>query len=96
IEAATPTTLFVVVGVLLSPSKERKVVFVFFALALLFSGGGMGLVEAYQDGFLPFWLASAAGVILGALLGLLVSLGVQNLRKRRANHALQRNTAGCL
>jgi hypothetical protein len=88
IEAALPTILFVVVGVLLSPSRERKVAFIFFALSPLFSGGGMGLVEAYQNGVLPFWLVSAAGVVLGALLGLFVSLGIQNLRKRRANQAL--------
>ena len=88
IEASLPTTLFVLVGVLLSPSKERKVAFVFFALGLLFSGGGMGMVEAYQVGILPFWLASAAGVVLGALVGLFASLGCQNLRQKRANQAL--------
>ncbi len=81
IETTLPATLFVLVGVLLSPSKARNVVFVFFVLALLFSGGGMGVVKAYQNGILSFWLASAIGVVLGALLGLFVGLGIQNLRK---------------
>ena len=54
----------------------------------MFSGGGMSMVEAYQDGILSFWLASAAGVVLGALLGLFASLGCQNLRQKRANQAL--------
>ncbi len=84
IEAALPTTLFVFVGVWLSPSKGRKVAFVYFALSLLCSGSGMGLVENYQIGILPFWLASAAGVVLGALLGLFASLGFQSFRQSRS------------
>ncbi|HTJ79723.1 MAG TPA: hypothetical protein VL357_12070 [Rariglobus sp.] len=81
--AALPTALFVVAGVLVSPSKGRKVAFVFFALSLLCSGGGMGMVEAYQQNILPFWLASAVGLVLGALLGLFVILKIQNRRKKK-------------
>jgi hypothetical protein len=74
-----PTIIFVVVGTLLAPSKKRKVAFVFFSLSLLFSAGGLQLLEV-QDFSYVFWLGTAAGIVCGALLGLFASLSVQHWR----------------
>ncbi len=80
ITAALPTLVFVAAGVLTSPSKERRVCFVFFGLSLLFSAGGINALN-HQDGFLGFWLASVAGVVIGGILGLIVALRMQRARK---------------
>ena len=77
---AIPTAIFVLSGVLVTPSKERRVCFVFFALSLLFSAGGISMLR-YQDGYLGFWLASAGGVVAGAVVGLAAALGVQRIRR---------------
>jgi hypothetical protein len=79
ITAAFPTIVFVVAGVFTSPSKERRVCFVFFGLSLLFSAGGMNAL-IHQDSFLGFWLASVAGVVVGGIVGLLVALRIQRAR----------------
>ncbi|MFZ5496138.1 MAG: hypothetical protein ACOZE5_12485 [Verrucomicrobiota bacterium] len=80
ITAAFPTTVFVVGGVLTSPSKERRVCFVFFGLSLIFSAGGINAL-IHQDSFPGFWLASVAGVAIGGILGLIVALRMQRARK---------------
>ena len=84
---SVPAIVLVVAGVWLSPSKGRKVAFVFFALALLSSGGGMEMITFQQAGALGFWLTAFAGVVLGSLAGLLLSLRLQRLRKREPNQA---------
>ena len=48
VSSAVPTIIFVVCGTLLSPSKDRKMAFVFFGLSLLFSAGGLQLLR-FQD-----------------------------------------------
>ena len=80
ITAAFPTIVFVVAGVLTSPSKERRVCFVFFGLSLLFSAGGINAL-IHQDSFLGFWLASVAGVVIGGMIGLIVTLRMQRARR---------------
>lgn len=79
-----PTALFVVSAVLVCPSKGRKPPFVFFALAILLSGGGVESLSYYQIGMLTFWVTSFAGVFAGALAGLFVSLWMQNYRPNQA------------
>jgi hypothetical protein len=79
-EAAIPTVVFVLAGVTVAPSKERRVCFVFFGLSLLFSGGGIHLLQ-HQNGYFGFWLASAGGIIVGAIIGLAASLRIQRLRR---------------
>ena len=81
VRAALSTITFVFVGVLIAPTSARTVAFVFFALSLAFSVGELGLFEDQADEILPFWLACAAGFVLGALLGLSASIGLQDLRK---------------
>ena len=80
ITAAFPTIVFVLAGVLTSPSKERRVCFVFFGLSLLFSAGGINAL-IHQDSFPGFWLASVAGVVIGGIIGLIVALRAQCARK---------------
>jgi hypothetical protein len=80
-----PTVLFVVSAVLVCPSKGRKPPFVFFALAILLSGGGAESLSYYQIGMLTFWVTSFAGVFAGALAGLFVSLWLQNYGQNRPN-----------
>ena len=79
IASAVPTVIFVLAAVVVAPSKERSVCFVFFALSPLFSAGGIQMLML-QDGHLPFWVASAAGVIAGAVVGLVASLRIQHGR----------------
>jgi hypothetical protein len=79
ITSAFPTIIFVVAGVFIAPSKERRVCFVFLGLSLLFSGGGINML-IYQDGFLEFWLASAAGIVIGGIIGLLLAMRIQRGR----------------
>ncbi len=81
VRSGLPTVLFVVSAVLICPSKGRPPAFVFFALALLFSGGGIETIQYGQLGILSFWVTSFLGVIVGALGGLLVSLRLQARRK---------------
>lgn len=95
LHAVIPTIVFVPLGVLLSPSKGRKVTFVFFALALLCSGGGMGAVTTYQEGILAFWVTSIIGLNFGAILGLLVALRMQAWRSRKAQPVARANTYAC-
>jgi hypothetical protein len=80
ITAAFPTVAFVGAGVFASPSKERRVCFVFFGLSLLFSAGGINAL-IHQDSFPGFWLASVAGVIIGGIIGLLLALRMQRARR---------------
>jgi hypothetical protein len=80
--AAVPAAVFVVSAVMLSPSRERKVSFIFFSLSLLFSPGGLELL-AHQGFSHVFWLAAAVGIILGALLGLFIALRIQSRRSLR-------------
>ena len=82
VSAAIPAAVFVVSAAMLSPSRERKASFIFFALSLLFSAGGLELLE-HQDFSHVFWLAAAVGIILGALLGLFIALRIQNRRSTR-------------
>jgi hypothetical protein len=77
--SAVPTIIFVVTGVLIAPSKVRRVCFVFFGLSLLFSGGGINMLM-HQDGFIEFWLASAAGIVIGGIIGLVFAMRVQRAR----------------
>jgi len=79
VSSMIPTVIFVVAGTLISPSKVRKVAFVFFGLSLLFSAGGLQLLE-FQDFSHIFWLVAAAGIVCGALLGFFASLPVQRWR----------------
>ncbi|MDI1247776.1 MAG: hypothetical protein PSV13_02735 [Lacunisphaera sp.] len=74
--AAIPACVFVLVGVAVAPSRKRRVGFVFFTLSLMFSAGGVDML-LFQDGYLPFWLASAAGITTGSVIGLAVALRVQ-------------------
>ena len=80
VSSAVPTIIFVVCGTLLSPSKDRKMAFVFFGLSLLFSAGGLQLLR-FQDFSHIFWLAAAGGIVAGAVLGLGASLSVQVRRQ---------------
>jgi hypothetical protein len=79
ITAAFPTVVFVVIGVLTSPSKRRRVCFVFFGLSLLFSAGGINALT-YQNGYPGFWLATMVGVIIGGVIGLIFALTMQRAR----------------
>ena len=85
LKAAIPASVFVIAGVLLSPSKERKTPFVFFALGIIFSGDWVEMDMFRQVGSLEFWLTSAAGMILGSFVGLLLSLRLQSVRNRKPN-----------
>jgi len=85
ITTSIPAIVLVLAGVWISPSKGRKVVFVFFALGLIYSGGGFAMITFQEVGALEFWLTSAAGVVLGSLAGLLLGLRLQTFRKGRPN-----------
>lgn len=77
--AAFPTLVFVVAGVLVSPSKERRICFVSFGFSLLFSAGGINLL-LHRDGYLGFWLTGVTGVVAGGVIGLIVALRIQRAR----------------
>ena len=65
--------------------------FVFFGLALLFSGGGVELLK-FSSAHAPdaiLWLGSAAGIVLGAFAGLLLSLLLQGQRGKSPNHSTE-------
>jgi hypothetical protein len=83
IRASIPTLFFVIFAVLITPSKGRKVGFIYFAVSILFSGGGAESLRYYQLGMAEFWVASFVGVIIGALAGLLIALRLQVLRARK-------------
>lgn len=83
IRTAVPTTLFVVSAVLVSPSRGRKAPFVFFTLGLLWSGAGLETLRYYHLGIVTFWVTSLVGMIVGALLGLAISLRLQRHRKSK-------------
>jgi hypothetical protein len=87
-----PTALFVISAVIICPSSGRKAPFVFFAAALLCSGGEMEMLQFSQLGILSFWLAAAVGVVFGALTGLLISLRLQARRRKQPNQSLQPTT----
>ena len=76
--AAVPPAIFVPLGVLISPSKERSVCLVFGMLAPFLSVGGVPLLLGQS--VRPFWFASLAGTLLGACIGFLLSLRVQHLK----------------
>jgi len=78
--SALPTAVFVVVGVVIAPGKGRRTCFVLFGLSLLFSGGGINTL-LYQDGFPVFWLANVAGMVLGGIIGLLLSMRMNRAPK---------------
>jgi hypothetical protein len=85
IRTALPTVVLVLAGVWISPSKGRKVAFVFFTLGLMYSGGGLEMLFSYQFGHLNYWVTEATGIVLGALAGLLLALRLQGFRRGRAN-----------
>ncbi len=72
IRAAIPALVMVIAGAWLSPSKGRKVAFVFFALSLLSSAGTFETLAAQSDS--KFWVSANAGLMLGAFVGLLLAL----------------------
>ena len=81
-------------GVLASPAQGRKICFVFFVLALLFSGGGVDLLTFSSPELLngTFLLAAYVGVVAGALGGLGFMLRVQAVRSKKPNKALEPTT----
>lgn len=81
LRTALPAAVFVIAGTFLSPSKGRGAGFIFFALALLFSAGGVELLMAQSDAV--FWLSGMLGTILGAFAGLFVALRVQHTRQKK-------------
>jgi hypothetical protein len=75
-----PTVVFVLSGVFISPCKKRWVCFSFFGLAPFFSGGGLSMMRYHNAGDLYLWTASALGVVVGSIIGLLVSFKLQSGR----------------
>ena len=74
IRSGMPTILFITAACWIFPSVSRKWAFIFFALALLFSGGGVESLHHYQLGILQFWLVALISVVAGALIGLVIAL----------------------
>jgi hypothetical protein len=89
IRIAIPTVLFVVSAVFVCPSRERRAAFIFFAAAILCSGGEIELLRYYELGNLSFWMTTLVAVNLGALSGLLLSLRFQCRRNTEPNQALE-------
>ena len=90
-----PTVLFVVSAVWISPSKHRSVPFIWFAAALLCSGGEIESLTYYQLDILSAWIANIVSVVLGAIAGLLISLRFQLNRKKMAEQGARANDHGC-
>jgi hypothetical protein len=81
--AIVPSVVFVVSGALISPSKKRRICFIFFGLSPLFSGSGIRTILFYNVGDLYLWIASNIGIIIGSFIGLLVSLRLQTRRNKK-------------
>jgi purine-cytosine permease-like protein len=79
-----PTVLFVVSAVWVCPSKRRNAAFIWFAAALLCSGGEIESLTYYQLDMFSSWMANLISVVLGAIAGLLVSLRFQHYRNKKA------------
>jgi len=76
----------VVVGVCIAPSRRRWITFFYFPFAVLFSLGGIEMLK-YQEFDHGFWLTAALGQMIGGLIGLIMSLKIQN--RRISNHKLR-------
>jgi hypothetical protein len=87
LRTAIPAIVFVISGSVISPSNERGVAFGFFALSLLFSAGGLDVISFNRNPDTAFWVAAMIGVVLGSMIGLLISLRVQSWRRKRPNKA---------
>jgi hypothetical protein len=87
LHTATAAVVFVVSGAIISPSRSRRVVFVFFCLSLLWSGGGWALLQSHGGDIPQLWLAAALGIVAGSVAGLLLGLRIQGRRSKPPNKA---------
>lgn len=87
--AGIPTAVFEVVGVWTSPSSKRITAFVLLPLSILFSGGGMELLELSVHGPWELWLTAALSIVAGALAGLSASLWILKRRHSKWTSASQ-------
>jgi Na+-driven multidrug efflux pump len=89
LKTAIPAFIFLVAGVLISPSRTRKVCFVFFACALLFSAGGLEIMRYGESTTADpvLWLGASSGIIVGALAGLWFMLRIQAMRSNTPNQS---------
>jgi hypothetical protein len=76
----------VVAGVWIAPSRRRWITFLFFPFAVLFSLGGIEMLK-FQELDHGFWLTAAFGQMFGGLIGLIMSLKMQN--RRISNHKVR-------
>lgn len=83
IRAAIPTAVLAVAGAWLSPSKGRRVAFFFLVLSLLFSAGGIEMLQAQSDS--TIWLYSSVGVVLGSFTGWFLALRLLAARAKTPN-----------
>jgi hypothetical protein len=77
IRSGLPTALFVVAGVAVSPRKNRKISFIVFGFAVFISGGGAEALTYYHIDWFAMWVTTVAGMVFGAVIGLVMSLRFQ-------------------